>query len=173
MAYLTMQLLTTSLTGATWTSDRAKMASYSKDISDVCPSHNRSADSQKVKSRMIELEPRGFKYVVTTTLTENLGQAGRADMSCHWEDSDLAVQEIFSNVRAPLSLTRGPIPTPGLYNSRLRRTRHQSHITTLLLTQTYASLIHKSDDNNQRIAPERNETPTQTDSCKNLHHLDP
>ncbi|ORX33400.1 hypothetical protein BD324DRAFT_585192, partial [Kockovaella imperatae] len=52
---------------------------------------------QKVKSRMIELEPKGFKYIVTVTLSENLGQAGRADMSCHWEDTDVVVQEMYSN----------------------------------------------------------------------------
>lgn len=34
--------------------------------------------SQKVKQRMIEIEPRGFKYIVTTTLSENLGHAGRS-----------------------------------------------------------------------------------------------
>jgi hypothetical protein len=47
---------------------------------------------------MLEIEPKGFKYIVTTTFTENLGQAGRADMACHWEDTDAACQEIFSNV---------------------------------------------------------------------------
>ncbi|EIW66370.1 hypothetical protein TREMEDRAFT_35286, partial [Tremella mesenterica DSM 1558] len=54
-------------------------------------------DGKRVKQRMMEIEPRGFKYVVTTTLSENLGQAGRADMSCHWEDTDVAVQEMYSN----------------------------------------------------------------------------
>jgi hypothetical protein len=47
---------------------------------------------------MIEIEGKGFKYIVNTTFSENLGQAGRADMSCHWEDTDAAVQEMFSNV---------------------------------------------------------------------------
>ncbi|EJT51684.1 hypothetical protein A1Q2_02849 [Trichosporon asahii var. asahii CBS 8904] len=46
---------------------------------------------------MIEIEGKGFKYIVNTTFSENLGQAGRADMSCHWEDTDAAVQEMFSN----------------------------------------------------------------------------
>ncbi|KAK1925199.1 hypothetical protein DB88DRAFT_510235 [Papiliotrema laurentii] len=79
-------VLAKTLTGAVWdASDRAKMSGYSKDISD------------RVKQRMIEMEPKGFKYIVTTTLSENLGQAGRADMSCHWEDTDMAIQEIFSN----------------------------------------------------------------------------
>ncbi|KAK6903273.1 hypothetical protein L486_06734 [Kwoniella mangroviensis CBS 10435] len=79
-------LLTKTLTNASWDSnDKAKMAAYSKEI------------SERVKQRMIEIEPRGFKYIVTTTLSENVGQAGRADMSCHWEDTDSAIQEMFSN----------------------------------------------------------------------------
>jgi hypothetical protein len=65
--------------------DKARMSQYSKDI------------CEKVKARMLEIEPKGFKYIVTTTFTENLGQAGRADMACHWEDTDAACQEIFSN----------------------------------------------------------------------------
>ncbi|OCF71526.1 hypothetical protein I204_07584 [Kwoniella mangroviensis CBS 8886] len=79
-------LLTKTLTNASWDSnDKAKMAAYSKEI------------SERVKQRMIEIEPRGFKYIVTATLSENVGQAGRADMSCHWEDTDSAIQEMFSN----------------------------------------------------------------------------
>lgn len=56
------------------------------------------ADIQRIKQRMIEIEGKGFKYIVNTTFSENLGQAGRADMSCHWEDTDAAVQEMYSNV---------------------------------------------------------------------------
>lgn len=56
---------------------------------------------QRIKQRMIEIEGKGFKYIVNTTFSENLGQAGRADMSCHWEDTDAAVQEMFSNVSVP------------------------------------------------------------------------
>ncbi|KAL7424345.1 hypothetical protein Q5752_000027 [Cryptotrichosporon argae] len=80
------QLLGKTLAGAAWDStDKARMSAYSKEI------------SERVKQRMIELEPRGFKYIVTSTFSENLGQAGRADMSCHWEDTDGAIQEIYSN----------------------------------------------------------------------------
>lgn len=57
-----------------------------------------AANLQRIKQRMIEIEGKGFKYIVNTTFSENLGQAGRADMSCHWEDTDAAVQEMFSNV---------------------------------------------------------------------------
>ncbi|WWC60767.1 uncharacterized protein I303_103343 [Kwoniella dejecticola CBS 10117] len=79
-------LLTKELANASWDpNDKAGMAEYSKGL------------SEKVKRRMIEIEPRGFKYIVTTTITQNLGQAGRADMSCHWEDTDAAIQEIYSN----------------------------------------------------------------------------
>lgn len=53
---------------------------------------------KRVKQRMIDIEPKGFKYIVTTTVSENLGQAGRADMSCHWEETDVVVQEMSSNV---------------------------------------------------------------------------
>nr|XP_031861054.1 uncharacterized protein CI109_003414 [Kwoniella shandongensis]KAA5528126.1 hypothetical protein CI109_003414 [Kwoniella shandongensis] len=79
-------LLNKTLANAVWDpSDRPRMAAYSKEI------------SERVKQRMVEIEPRGFKYIVTATLSENLGQAGRADMSCHWEDTDIAIQEMFSN----------------------------------------------------------------------------
>lgn len=78
--------LAKTLQGARWDSaDKAKMASYSKEV------------AERVKARMMEIEPRGWKYVVTCTLSENLGQAGRADMSCHWEETDVAVQEMWSN----------------------------------------------------------------------------
>lgn len=52
---------------------------------------------ERVKERMIEIQPRGFKYIVMTQINENLGQGGRADMVCHWEDSDAVAQEIYSN----------------------------------------------------------------------------
>ncbi|BEJ04966.1 hypothetical protein CcaverHIS641_0207830 [Cutaneotrichosporon cavernicola] len=79
-------LLAKTLANAVWDgNDKPRMSQYSKDI------------CEKVKSRMLEIEPKGFKYIVTTTFTENLGQAGRADMACHWEDTDAACQEIFSN----------------------------------------------------------------------------
>ncbi|WWC69136.1 uncharacterized protein I206_103072 [Kwoniella pini CBS 10737] len=79
-------LLIKTFTNLNWDlNDKLKMSKYSKEV------------SEKVKQRMIEIEPRGFKYIVTTTLTENLGQAGRADLACHWEDTDSAIQEMFSN----------------------------------------------------------------------------
>lgn len=78
--------MTNMLSGAIWDShDRARMSAYSREMSD------------RVKRRMVDIQPRGFKYIVTITLSENLGQGGRADMSCHWEETDVAVQEMFSN----------------------------------------------------------------------------
>lgn len=68
---------------------------------------------------MIEIEGKGFKYIVNTTFSENLGQAGRADMSCHWEDTDAAVQEMFSNVSVRAS------PVPLAYSRRLPRVGDQ------------------------------------------------
>ncbi|RDB22642.1 hypothetical protein Hypma_010376 [Hypsizygus marmoreus] len=52
---------------------------------------------ERVKERMIEIQPRGFKYIVLTQINENLGQGGRADMVCHWEDTDVVAQEMYSN----------------------------------------------------------------------------
>lgn len=31
-------------------------------------------------------------------INENLGQGGRADMTCHWEDCDTVAQEMWANV---------------------------------------------------------------------------
>ncbi|CAO1613575.1 unnamed protein product [Parajaminaea phylloscopi] len=52
---------------------------------------------EQVKHKMLEIEPRGFKYVVQVQLVENLGQGGRADLSCHWEDSDTVIQDMYIN----------------------------------------------------------------------------
>ncbi|KAK0468045.1 uncharacterized protein EV420DRAFT_1616767 [Desarmillaria tabescens] len=52
---------------------------------------------RRVKERMVEIQKTGFKYIVLTQINENLGQGGRADMVCHWEDSDVVAQEVFSN----------------------------------------------------------------------------
>lgn len=35
-------------------------------------------------------------------LVENLGQGGRADLACHWHDTDAVIQEIYSTVRCAL-----------------------------------------------------------------------
>ncbi|KAF9469052.1 hypothetical protein BDZ94DRAFT_1245257 [Collybia nuda] len=51
----------------------------------------------RVKERMVEIQPRGFKYIVFTQINENLGQGGRADLSLHWEDTDVVAQEMYSN----------------------------------------------------------------------------
>lgn len=55
--------------------------------------------SEKIRAQMLALHPHSFKYIITSTLTENKNQAGRGDLVCHWEATDVAVQEMFSNVR--------------------------------------------------------------------------
>ncbi|KAJ7179283.1 hypothetical protein C8R46DRAFT_1159923 [Mycena filopes] len=83
----TKTLLSTTLHSAIWPDlkERDKVKAWIKEIGD------------RVKTRMVEIQPTGFKYIVLTQINENLGQGGRADMACHWEDSDTVVQEMFSN----------------------------------------------------------------------------
>ncbi|KAJ7667838.1 hypothetical protein DFH06DRAFT_1267934 [Mycena polygramma] len=83
----TKTLLSTTLHSAIWPElkERDKVKSWIKEIGD------------RVKTRMLEIQPTGFKYIVLTQINENLGQGGRADMACHWEDSDTVVQEMFNN----------------------------------------------------------------------------
>ncbi|KAG8900211.1 hypothetical protein FRB99_006181 [Tulasnella sp. 403] len=84
------KLIPSTLQGQRWDSkDKDQQKAWCKEI------------SERVKGRMLEMQPKGFKYVVTTIVNENLGQGGRADMVCHWEDNDVVAQEMWSNgVRA-------------------------------------------------------------------------
>ncbi|KAF8505521.1 hypothetical protein F5888DRAFT_1604094 [Russula emetica] len=79
------KLLASTLQNVTWPEfkERERGRALMKEIGD------------RVKERMLEIEPRGFKYIVLTQVNENVGQGGRADVSCHWEDSDAVVQEIL------------------------------------------------------------------------------
>ncbi|KAI0049572.1 hypothetical protein FA95DRAFT_1488867 [Auriscalpium vulgare] len=81
------KLLASTLQHATWAEsrERDRGRAWMKEI------------GERVKERMIEIEPNGFKYIVLTQINENLGQGGRADMACHWEDSDAVVQEMLVN----------------------------------------------------------------------------
>ncbi|KIJ56570.1 hypothetical protein M422DRAFT_149586 [Sphaerobolus stellatus SS14] len=81
------KLLQSTLQNATWPDpkDKDKIKQWCKEI------------GERVKDRAIEIEPRGFKYMVQTQIYQNLGQGGRADLVCHWEDSDTVAQEIFAN----------------------------------------------------------------------------
>ncbi|KAF5393727.1 hypothetical protein D9757_000175 [Collybiopsis confluens] len=111
-AYIT-KLLSSTLSSSTWPDDRVK--SWMKEIGD------------RVKARMLEIQPNGLrvltiphlpiyyplipansssKYIVLTQINENLGQGGRADMVCHWEDSDTVAQEVFVNVNVPTARCR-------------------------------------------------------------------
>lgn len=68
------------------------------------------------------MSSRCSKYIVLTQINENLGQGGRcvlilrlllchahdldsADMVCHWEDTDVVAQEMYSNVSHSNSLS--------------------------------------------------------------------
>lgn len=81
------KLLVSTLQNKTWpeAKDRDKVKDWTKEIGD------------RVKERMMVIQPRGFKYVVLTQINENLGQGGRAGIACHWEDSDVFAQEMFLN----------------------------------------------------------------------------
>ncbi|KZS97513.1 hypothetical protein SISNIDRAFT_449024 [Sistotremastrum niveocremeum HHB9708] len=86
----TKKLLQSTLGHATWPDgsrpeDKDRTKAWCKEI------------GERVKQRMLEISPRGFKYIVTTQISENLGQGARADLKCHWEDTDVVVQEVFSN----------------------------------------------------------------------------
>ncbi|KAF9452056.1 hypothetical protein P691DRAFT_772654 [Macrolepiota fuliginosa MF-IS2] len=52
---------------------------------------------ERVKERMLEIQPHGYKYVVLTQTTRNLGQGGRIDMISHWDENDVVAKEIFYN----------------------------------------------------------------------------
>lgn len=81
------KLAATTLQSKTWAEikDRERLKSLTKEI------------GERVKERMLEIQPRGFKYVVLTQIHENLAQGGRADIVCHWEDNDVVAQEMYSN----------------------------------------------------------------------------
>ncbi|KAI0751380.1 hypothetical protein C8Q80DRAFT_1218128 [Daedaleopsis nitida] len=81
------ELLQTTLRTAAWPEprERDKVKAWIKEI------------GERVKKRMLEIQPRDFKYIVLTQINENAGQGGRADLVCHWEDSDAVAQEVFAN----------------------------------------------------------------------------
>ncbi|TRM68256.1 hypothetical protein BD626DRAFT_534375 [Schizophyllum amplum] len=85
------KLLATTLQSAAWpeAKDRDRVKAWMKEI------------GERVKERMVEIQGKGFKYIVLTQINENLGQGGRADLVCHWEDSDAVAQEVFSNRQPP------------------------------------------------------------------------
>ncbi|GJE84635.1 dynein light chain Tctex-type family protein [Phanerochaete sordida] len=81
------KLLQSTLQNATWppARERDRVKGWMKEI------------GERVKERMLEIQPRGYKYIVMTQINENLGQGGRADVVCHWEDTDAVAQEMFAN----------------------------------------------------------------------------
>ncbi|KAG8921120.1 hypothetical protein FRC00_009101 [Tulasnella sp. 408] len=81
------KLISTTLEKERWDpKDKDKQRAWCKEI------------SERVKGRMLEIQPKGFKFIVTTIINENLGQGGRADMASHWEDCDTVAQEMWANV---------------------------------------------------------------------------
>ncbi|QRV76760.1 hypothetical protein RhiJN_04775 [Ceratobasidium sp. AG-Ba] len=75
------KLLASTLQGTVWDGkDRDKTKAWCKEI------------GERVKDRMLEIEPNGF--VTLPILTPQLS----ASMACHWEDSDAVAQEMFMNV---------------------------------------------------------------------------
>ncbi|KAI0316993.1 hypothetical protein OF83DRAFT_1164106 [Amylostereum chailletii] len=78
------KLLASTLQNVAWSEakDRERGRAWMKEI------------GERVKERMIGARP-AIKYIVLTQINENLGQGGRADMVCHWEDSDAVVQEML------------------------------------------------------------------------------
>ncbi|KAH7887929.1 hypothetical protein F5I97DRAFT_925816 [Phlebopus sp. FC_14] len=79
------KLLQTTLQHAVWSHDREQLRSWMKEI------------KERVKDRMVEIQPNGFKYIVLVQINENLNQGGRADMISHWEDGDVCIHELFYN----------------------------------------------------------------------------
>jgi len=81
------KLLSTTLQNSPWpdVKDRDRVKAWIKEI------------GERVKERMLEIQPRGFKYVVLTQINENRCQGGRAGIACHWEDNDVVAQEIYYN----------------------------------------------------------------------------
>ncbi|KIM27595.1 hypothetical protein M408DRAFT_71269 [Serendipita vermifera MAFF 305830] len=80
-------LLSSTLSSQRWPElkERDKVKAWCQEI------------GERVKERMLHIEPQGFKYIVTTQIYEKLGQGGRADLSCHWEDTDTVAQAMFDN----------------------------------------------------------------------------
>ncbi|KAJ7228818.1 hypothetical protein GGX14DRAFT_415188, partial [Mycena pura] len=64
----TKALLSTTLHSALWpdAKERETVKGWMKEIGD------------RVKARMLEIQPTGFKYIVLTQINENLGQGGRS-----------------------------------------------------------------------------------------------
>ncbi|CDZ98046.1 Dynein light chain [Phaffia rhodozyma] len=79
------KLLNSILQGSAWNDDADTTRRWTVEI------------GRRVKERMLEIQPKGFKYIVTVHINENLGQAGRAGLSSHWEETDMSFTEIWSN----------------------------------------------------------------------------
>lgn len=55
--------------------------------------------AHKIKQHMLEISPKGFKYMVLVNASKNNNQGLKADASMHWEmDVDTFVQDVFQSV---------------------------------------------------------------------------
>jgi len=80
------RILSSRLSGSEWGSDKEKLKIWCREI------------VEEVKKRMVEIEPKGYKYSVTAQVSENCGQGSRADLACHWDSEyDCIAQEMFIN----------------------------------------------------------------------------
>ncbi|KIY72941.1 hypothetical protein CYLTODRAFT_366707 [Cylindrobasidium torrendii FP15055 ss-10] len=89
-------LLSSTLSPSTTTNSTSSSVSSSVKATPPTP-QQMSEIRNRVKERMLEIKASGFKYIVLTHIAENRGQGARADISCHWEEADQVVQEIYSN----------------------------------------------------------------------------
>lgn len=104
------KLISTTLQGQSWDSkNREQQKAWCKEIGERVKARMlgeclwslpRCYRRQLMSKTYAEIQPTGFKFVVTTIINENRGQGGRADMVCHWEDSDVVAQEMWANVSA-------------------------------------------------------------------------
>ncbi|KZP24653.1 hypothetical protein FIBSPDRAFT_735530 [Athelia psychrophila] len=81
------KLLSSTFQGTSWpgAKEQDRVKDWIKDV------------GTRVKERMLEIQPRGYKFIVLTQINDNKGQGGRADLALHWETSDVVAQEMFSN----------------------------------------------------------------------------
>lgn len=79
------KLLAMKLGQEAWTTDKERVQGWVKEI------------GERVKERMVQIQPSGYKYVVLVQVNENREQGGRTGMTAHWERGDECISEVFYN----------------------------------------------------------------------------